>query len=419
MTVLPIVMIVAFAAYQLVMFRVGRRPWPADPPPADLLFVFVLPCLDEELVIGESLDRLRALPLPDWAAIVVDDDSTDDTGRILDEYAARDDRIRVLHRRSPHARRGKGAALNAAYQWLRSASRFRGYPPTRVILVVVDADGRIDPGAPAAVAPYFADPRVGGAQIAVRIHNARRSLLARLQDIEFVAYTDIFQRARRWWGTAGLGGNGQFTRLSALRSLGDRPWSRCLTEDLDLGIRLVVAGWRTVYVPETRVTQQGLTSPRRLIRQRTRWFQGNLQCLARVAHVLEARQIRARRAADIALHLTLPVLLLSMTFPALAFWLTVAGELAAIPVVELPAAIASRAGIIVALYVVAFGPGWLYGTLYRRAGGVDGFLAAVAWGHVFVLYAYLWLPAGWWAIGRAIAGRAGWAKTLRLAEQSG
>ncbi len=45
-------------------------------------------------------------------------------------------------------------------------------------------------------------------------------MLARMQDMEFVIYTEVFQRGRRHLGSVGLGGNGQFMRLSAMLSLG-------------------------------------------------------------------------------------------------------------------------------------------------------------------------------------------------------
>ena len=40
-------------------------------------------------------------------------------------------------------------------------------------------------------------------------------------------------------GTVSLGGNGQFTRLSALLEIGEQPWNASLTEDLDLTISLL------------------------------------------------------------------------------------------------------------------------------------------------------------------------------------
>jgi len=55
--------------------------------------------------------------------------------------------------------------------------------------------------------------------------------------MEFLVFTEVFQRARRRWGNAGLGGNGQFVRWTALQALGDEPWTDYLTEDLDMGLR--------------------------------------------------------------------------------------------------------------------------------------------------------------------------------------
>jgi hypothetical protein len=86
----------------------------------------------------------------------------------------------------------------------------------------------------AEVMPYFDDPTVGGVQVGVRINNRHGSRLARMQDMEFVIYTEVFQRGRRHLDSVGLGGNGQFMRLSALLSWGTRRGSRSLTEDLDL-----------------------------------------------------------------------------------------------------------------------------------------------------------------------------------------
>ena len=38
-------------------------------------------------------------------------------------------------------------------------------------------------------------------------------------------------------------------------------------------------GMALTVLQETRLAQQAVTSPRRLVRQRSRWFQGHLQCM--------------------------------------------------------------------------------------------------------------------------------------------
>ena len=192
----------------------------------------------------------------------------------------------MLTRVPPDAKQGKAAALNAAWHHLEtllSSGRWAGWPREQVVIAVIDADGRLDPHAPEYVAGHFADPRVGGLQVLVRIYN-RQSPLTWCQDVEFSIYGFLFQAGRTSWGTAGMGGNGQFNRLAALDSIADAeaggPWRNRLTEDQDLGLRLIEAGWRGVSEGRTSVNQQGLASLRRLLRQRTRWAQGNLQAMA-------------------------------------------------------------------------------------------------------------------------------------------
>ena len=134
------------------------------------------------------------------------------------------------------------------------------------------------PTAPRLVAAHFADPGVGGVQSLVRIYN-RAALLARMQDIEFGVYGHLYQAGRNRSGTAGMGGNGQFNRLSALDAIADRqgPWRNRLTEDQDLGLRLLARRLEVAPGAARRRRAAGRPALRPLLRQRTRWSQGNLQ----------------------------------------------------------------------------------------------------------------------------------------------
>jgi len=250
---------VAEAAGLLLPRVAGPRPGAVPSAPAGAhgggFFVFLMPCLNEELVIARSLQRLLSMPADNFAVMVIDDGSDDGTAAAVTGVA--DERVWLLSRKLPNARQGKGEALNDAIAQLVSSDRLAGRDPDSVIIAVVDADGHLDPHALADVTEFFADPRVGAVQIGVRINNRDRSMLARMQDMEFVIYTEVFQRGRRHLGSVGLGGNGQFVRLSALRSLGPAPWTRSLTEDLDLGVRLAAAGWRNEYCRTAAVHQQG------------------------------------------------------------------------------------------------------------------------------------------------------------------
>ncbi|MGH2162244.1 glycosyltransferase, partial [Enterococcus faecalis] len=73
---------------------------------------FLVPCVNEEKVIGETLKNLVALPIKK-KIIAIDDGSTDQTKAMMDSIAGP---IQVLSRQFPNAQQGKGAALNHAFQ---------------------------------------------------------------------------------------------------------------------------------------------------------------------------------------------------------------------------------------------------------------------------------------------------------------
>jgi len=171
----------------------------------DFTWVFLVPALNEEVTIADSVSRLLAIPVLHSRILVIDDGSDDGTPDVL----AGIDRpeLQVIRRDEPDARRGKAAALNQAYRLLGEDVDEKDRE--RTIVVIVDADGRLAPDAPARAAAHFADPRVGGVQSQVRIYNRSR-FFTWMQDIEFGVYGRLFQAGRNGWGTAGMGGNGQF-----------------------------------------------------------------------------------------------------------------------------------------------------------------------------------------------------------------
>lgn len=57
----------------------------------------IIPCYKVEKYLRRCLDSVLAQTFQDWEAICVDDGSPDEYGNILDEYASRDGRIKVIH----------------------------------------------------------------------------------------------------------------------------------------------------------------------------------------------------------------------------------------------------------------------------------------------------------------------------------
>jgi glycosyltransferase involved in cell wall biosynthesis len=102
------------------------------PTPAPVVTIIV-PGYDVGPWAAEALSSLEAQTLPTWQAILVDDASTDDTGRIFADAAARDERFRLVRH---DARRGLGAARNTALDLVDTP--FVGF---------LDADDRMRPRA--------------------------------------------------------------------------------------------------------------------------------------------------------------------------------------------------------------------------------------------------------------------------------
>lgn len=400
-------------AYMAMLFSLSRRRRPADlPAPANVFYAFVIPCLNEERVIGATLDSLVPLLSGDDLVLVVDDGSDDATAELVRSHPS--PRVHLLRRELPEARRGKGRALNAAVRHLSTSGLLGDRAPEDVVVAVFDADGRIGPEALTAVAGYFRDPQMGAVQIGVTMRNAGTNLLARLQDMEFTVFTEIFQRARQHIGSVGLGGNGQFVRLAALRTLGDEPWTDCLTEDLDLGLRLLLGGWRNSYCPVVAVDQQAVTEVRRWLRQRARWFQGHLQCWSLILPVLRS-SLKAKAASDIVWYLTLPVAVLMIPVAIAPLWIAFGLTLIAAPGQALGLLLGDHGMPLILMYLLCFGLAYPYAFVYWLRGRMP-LGKAILLAHLFELYSHLWLISGWWAVGRVVRRRRSWEKTARVVE---
>jgi cellulose synthase/poly-beta-1,6-N-acetylglucosamine synthase-like glycosyltransferase len=396
--------VVAMLLWTFYLFVRAQAARAAPPPvPQDgsdgFYWVFLVPALNEEVTIADSIARLLAITVKRRRILVIDDGSDDGTPAILAGITHPD--LVILRRDLPQARKGKAAALNHAYRCLGDLP-----DRDRTIVVVVDADGRLDAAAPGFAASHFADPRVGGMQSLVRIYN-RRHPLTWLQDLEFSVYGYLFQAGRDHWGTAGMGGNGQFNRLSALDDLADEqgPWRDRLTEDQDVGLRLMAAGWRCRQDLRAVVHQQGLSHMRPLLRQRTRWSQGNLQAIVlrrAVAHAPISRPARIEQLA----YLHMP------------FWQGIVGIGLLANIILWATGTAPIWGDgpsweLCLFYVLAVG-GTVMGCIAARArSGPVGWLRGFLLGHLYAPYTWLLWPVLLRAGVRQLTARGEWAKTER------
>jgi 1,2-diacylglycerol 3-beta-glucosyltransferase len=401
--------VIAFMLLWTTMLFVRGEHARTRPPPlhgaGGYTWVFLVPALNEAVTIRDSVSRLLEVPVARRHIVVIDDGSDDGTAELLAAMPAAG--LHTVRRVLPNARHGKAAALNHAYRGLAETLGEPGIDRSRVIVVVVDADGRLHPDAPAFAAAHFADDeRVGGVQALVRIYNRDR-LLTRLQDVEFGVYGFLYQAGRTDWGTAGMGGNGQFNRLSALDDVADHdgPWRDRLTEDQDLGIRLIGAGWEGRQELRAVVEQQGLPGLRRLLRQRTRWSQGNLQAMGLLGELARAKLPVIARLDQVAY-------LLQPVFQGL-IGAALVGSLALLVFGVTPLWDDTEWWQILFFYLLGFG-GVMLGCIARgAASGLGGALRGVLVAQVYAFYSWLLWPVLIRATARQLTERRGWAKTER------
>jgi cellulose synthase/poly-beta-1,6-N-acetylglucosamine synthase-like glycosyltransferase len=238
---------------------------------SNLPFLSVLiPMHNEEKVAAHILDALADADYPKdrFELIPINDHSDDQTGNILDEYAARYPFVKPLHRKTGD--RGKQLALNDAIR-----------VTTGEILLVFDADYLPPRGVLRDLAVCFNDPEVGAVMGRVVPVNTSRNLLTRILDLERSGGYQVDQQARHnLLLIAQYGGTVGGFRKTLLHACGGFD-PKVITEDTELTFKLYVNGWKVAYanrvecyeeVPETWVTRA---------RQIRRWARGHTQVMFR------------------------------------------------------------------------------------------------------------------------------------------
>jgi 1,2-diacylglycerol 3-beta-glucosyltransferase len=406
-----------YVALFLLSLRVFARPVPEGGPRPPI--ALIVPAHNEEAVITGTLESLVGLDYERYVVIVVDDGSTDATAELARAFESTG-RVLIVDRPPEVAGQGKGAVLNEGYDVL-TRMLDEGHPlvdrfDEDVVVGIVDADGHLEPSALREIARLFADPNVAGVQMGVIIGNAREGLIERCQDLEFVGFSHLAQAARDRIGSVGLGGNGQFTRYAALRSLGRPPWTSCLTEDLDLGLTLARLGWRIRFCRTTSVTQQGVRTLRAWLRQRTRWAQGHYQCWHHVPKLLGARNVSLATRLDLSLYLLFVAFVmfvatnLAIATAGATGWIYVNNEFLAF----LPPGPARN----LTMMVIGLSPVVILLTRYQQHSPQPlRWWELPAYGAAFGLYVYLWTIASLFAWFRLVGGRVGWSKTKRVSSR--
>ena len=79
----------------------------------------IIPVYNVEDYLSMCIESVIAQTYKDWELILVDDGSPDNSGSICDEYASRDPRIRVIHKKNAGVSAARNTGIEAANgEWI-------------------------------------------------------------------------------------------------------------------------------------------------------------------------------------------------------------------------------------------------------------------------------------------------------------
>lgn len=252
------VSLLALAAYNALTALWGWRDRPAaNEGPHAIGLRVVIAAHNEENVISDVIRDLSASSYERTEVWVIADRCTDATAERAEELGAR-----VLRR--DDGPDGKGAAL----AWF-----LRNFPLERdEVLVVFDADNRV----PRHALQRIADEIEAGSAVVqcyLDVANPDSSLLAEASALSYWAGNRMVQLARTNLGwSSDLGGTGMAISAGALERAGG--FSESITEDQELGTRLVLAGERVEWLHDVRIADEKPHTLGVALRQRARWMAG-------------------------------------------------------------------------------------------------------------------------------------------------
>ena len=222
----------------------------------------VVPAYNEEKVIVRTVQSLLAQRYPGLEIIVVDDGSPDRTADVVTAAFPNNPAMRVL--RKPNG--GKASALNLGVREARGE-----------IVVAVDADTVLAPGAIEALTGPLSDDRVGAVAGNAKVGN-RINLVTRWQALEYVTSQNLDRRAFSLLNciTVVPGAVGAWRRQLVLDAGGFS--EQTMAEDQDLTLTLLRRGWRIAYADTAIAYTEAPDTLSGLSRQRFRWSFGTLQC---------------------------------------------------------------------------------------------------------------------------------------------
>lgn len=292
LTAVMIAYLVRHYIFTLTVIRAANKKCP--PTPMNLAFEptvsVLISAFNEEKVIERLLSRVAAFTYPKekLQVIVINDASSDQTGKIADSFKKNYPFIDVIHRDIGNGRRGKASAMNQGFSKC-----------TGEIVLCFDADYYPQKDIVETLVKEFVDPKVGAVQGRVVVLNEPQNFITRLVALERIGGYRVDQEARDYLGLiVQFGGTVGGFRNSILKNL--RGWdASVLAEDTDLTFRVYLAGYKIRYSLEAECYEEAVDNWKAYWQQRHRWAKGHMQCFFKHSwSVLKTKNLNKREKID-------------------------------------------------------------------------------------------------------------------------
>jgi len=277
----------------------------------------LVPAHNEALGIQPVLTQILADLCPNDRLVVIADNCTDETALVARATGA------TVIERQDNERRGKGYALDYGLQFLAQTT-----PPE--VVIVVDADCLVQSGTLERIAATAAATGRPVQATYLMERPAQPQPKDAVSALAFLVKNWVRPQGLDQLGFPGiLTGTGMAFPWTVIRSVSLA--SGNIVEDMQLSMDLAIAGYPTLFCPNTRVIGLLPQQEQAAKSQRTRWEHGHLQTMLTQVPRLIQEALRQKRLdlLVIALDLSVPPLsLLVMLWGGVMLLATTAGLLA-------------------------------------------------------------------------------------------
>jgi poly-beta-1,6-N-acetyl-D-glucosamine synthase len=229
----------------------------------------IVPVFNEEKVVADSIKSLLDLNYSNYEIIIVNDGSTDKTREVAEQLVGyqkgRYSDIKISLIDKPNG--GKSKALNAGIRFSKAE-----------FVLCMDGDSQLSPDSLKLAVRHFIDPEIGAVAGNVKVIN-RGKFFTDLQALEYIEGLNMARSAQSFVSLVNIipGPIGLF-RKKAIEGAGYYS-SDTFAEDADLTLKMLAAGWKIYYEPNSVSFTEAPVKLHQLMKQRYRWTRGILQSI--------------------------------------------------------------------------------------------------------------------------------------------